>query len=214
MLRYGIVGTGMMGSEHIMSLRNIDGVEITAATEIVSKSTTIPVTTSIPVSTTTVNTPTTVTTLAPNIPPPPTSSQQGVGCVGIQTLDAWFPDSNFSPLSILGYPQTTPGPPFEESNFTWGCFQNKYFTGVVAGEYWSQGVGMGISTQGVLIIMDWWTPPFRYTQFIPVPNPPNVRTPPLKIVSINPNGDILTLQPISGPAATYYFSIPLGKFIS
>ena len=33
MLRYGIVGTGMMGSEHIMSLRNIDGVEITAVAD-------------------------------------------------------------------------------------------------------------------------------------------------------------------------------------
>ncbi len=33
MLRYGMIGTGMMGSEHILSLRNIDNVEITAVVD-------------------------------------------------------------------------------------------------------------------------------------------------------------------------------------
>ena len=100
---------------------------------------------------------------------------------------------------------------------------NKNTVVIHAGAIGPEGTN-GTVTQGVYIVMDWWIFPPQSYIFIPVPNP--VDTNPLEIVSVNPVGDVLTLEstlpdtgvtgamPDPNPNINYYFSVPLGKFIS
>jgi hypothetical protein len=119
------------------------------------------------------------------------------------------------------YPQSVDGS-FMETNFIYGCYLNKNFAIVYAGTMWQYGIYNGTPTQGIFIVLDFWNVPSSSNIFIPLPradHEPN----PLQIVSVNPQGDVLTLEPLTGalaynshpnPNINYYFSIPLGKFIS
>ncbi len=113
---------------------------------------------------------------------------------------------------------------FQPTTSIFGCYLNKYIAAIQAGSMWSEGIANGTETQGVYIVMDWWTYPYMSVKFIPLPNPPGNPYPP-EIVSVNPVGDVLTLEPSLTPWPTrgvvdpnpnvkYYFSVPLGKFIS
>ena len=183
-----------------------------------TSSTTVEPTTTSTLSTTT----STALTTTTSIPPAPAPNQLSVGCVSQQTLAAWFPGTSYSFTNTFGYPESINGN-FEMTNSVLGCYLNKNTVSIHAGSIWSEGVGNGTETQGVYISMDWWIFPPQSYIFIPVPNP--VESNPLWIVSVNPVGDVLTLEPSltrwpmggvvdPNPNMNYYFSVPLGKFIS
>ncbi len=165
----------------------------------------------------------TALTTTTSIPPAPAPNQLSVGCVSTQILNDWFPGSlNFSFTKTFIVPDNVNN--FQQTNSIFGCYLNKNTVVIHAGAMWSGHADNGTETQGVYIILDWWAELSMSTIFIPVPNP--VDTNPLEIVSVNPVGDVLTLEstlpdtgvtgamPDPNPNISYYFSVPLGKFIS
>ena len=199
------VFTGVNSTNSKTSTTDLNRVPSTSSTTVEPTTSTLSTTTSTALTTTT------------SIPPAPPPNQLSVGCVSQQTLAAWFPGfQSYSYTNIFGYPE--PINNFETLNRVFGCYLNKNTVLIYAGSIWSEGHGNGTETQGVYIVMDWWIFTPQSTLFIPVPNP--VDTNPLWIVSVNPVGDILTLEPSKSgvgppnPNINYYFSVPLGKFIS
>ncbi len=203
-----IISTTTTRAEHTTKTMSSSTLETSVTT------TTLPTTT---VSSTSSLSNTTTTSI-----PPFSTSQSSIGCVSEQTLQAWFPYMDLSTTKTGPlYPQSVDGS-FMETNFIYGCYLNKNFAIVYAGTMWQYGIYNGTPTQGIFIVLDFWNVPSSSNIFIPLPradHEPN----PLQIVSVNPQGDVLTLEPLTGPFTdnshpnpniNYYFSIPLGKFIS
>lgn len=159
-------------------------------------------------------------TTTTSIPPFPTS-QSSIGCVSEQTLQVWYPGMNVTYNKIDYYPQSVDAN-FMQTTDMFACYLNKFLVNLTAGTMWQYGIYNGTPTQGIFIVLDFWNVPSSSNIFIPLPgadHEPN----PLQIVSVNPQGDVLTLEPLTGalaynshpnPNINYYFSIPLGKFIS
>lgn len=202
-----IISTTTTRAEHATKAMSSSTLETSVTT------TTLPTTT---VSSTSSLSNTTTTSI-----PPFSTSQSSIGCVSEQTLQAWFPSMDLSTTKPQLYPQSVDGS-FMVTNSIYGCYLNKYLVDLNAGTMWQYGIYNGTPTQGIFIQMDFWTAPSTSNIFIPLPgadHEPN----PLQIVSVNPQGDVLTLEPLTGPFTdnshpnpniNYYFSIPLGKFIS